>query len=781
MGADETPVEALAALIERAQKGLTERVLRDARAAGYTEPGSTLVGAWEASVCGLAEPLLAALRDLREIPELDAPSEVAREPIGAFAMELARRHRARGVTLAGFLGLLKSYRRACQDVIRESGLDPSRRWEDTIVRFFDRIEIGLCSAWAALERESRIVELQRATGAVMDERSRYLTVDESIRNPIVILGPDGGLDGVNLAAQRLFGPTVDPGDGHGRGRRPPLLAEQIDALCGLIGGPTEAELTLRTVSGPRRFAVKVQTLLDVDGTFRGTVVLLTDVTDDLDAIDQARAAERARRAFLATVNPELHTPLHEILGGARLLGSERDATGARAIVGAIVASAEALLQLVDDVLEDSRIEAGAVEPEIAEVAAGELIAEVCRLAAERAAAKGLELRCRAGTLDRRVVRTDPGKLRRILLCLLDNSVKFTESGSITVEAELGAVAAGGAAVLLLRVADTGIGLPPGGFDRLCEAFVQGERRDGREPSGVGLGLAIAQHFATVLGGTLEAADRPGGGTVVTLRVPVEQVATAAASAPSARRPGPILVVDDDPVSRTVTGGILARLGHAVRSARSGEEALGVLSVSPPFAAVVLDLRLPGADGLETARAIRALVPAERARVPLIALSAHLDPELQGRALASGFDAVLRKPCDPDALGEAIRRGGAAATPHAAGPEEAAVPLLDGRLLRAHRDALGEPALRGVVRALERTAAETLERLAGEADPIACGNALHRLKGAAATLGLLRLERCCGTLQRLLAEAAAEPLGPRLEAALEPSLEALRRALDAAAD
>lgn len=137
--------------------------------------------------------------------------------------------------------------------------------------------------------------------------------------------------------------------------------------------------------------------------------------------------------------------------------------------------------------------------------------------------------------------------------------------------------------------------------------------------------------------------------------------------------------------------MLAQLGSSGRSVRSGEEALGLLSVSPPFAAVVLDLRLPGADGFEIVLAIRALVPVERARVPLIALSAHLDPELYRRALASGFDAVLRKPCDPDGLGHAIRRSGTASAERSGEPGAAVVPLLDRRLLRAHHDALGEPA------------------------------------------------------------------------------------------
>jgi signal transduction histidine kinase/CheY-like chemotaxis protein len=769
--------DTLAALIEREQNGLTERILRYARAAGYTEHSSTLAGAWQASVCGLSEPLLIALRELSALPEIDARTDHAREPISAFGREQARKHRERGVTLESFLGLLKYYRRAYQDLVRASALDARHDHEDRIVRFFDLMEIGLCAEWAGLERDGHIAELQRANRAIMDEKNKYLTVFESIGNPIVIVGPDGVLDGVNLAAQRLFGAAADPGDSYYRGRRPALLVQQIEALRALVAGPPEAEAALVTVTGTRRFAVKVQKLLDISEKFLGTVVILTDVTDYLDAIEQARAGERARRAFLATVNHELRTPLNGILGGARLLGSGGDATYARAIV----ASAEALLQLVDDILEYTRIEAGLVERETAEAVAGELVAEVCRLVAVRAAAKGLELRCTASTLGPLVVRTDPGKLRRILLCLLDNAVKFTEHGEIAVEAMLGATGPDRLAVLELRVADTGIGLPPGGLARLCEAFVQGERRDGREPSGAGLGLTIAERLTTLLGGTLDALDRAGGGTLVTLRVPVELVATEAVPSLPASRPGPVLVVDDDAVSRLVTGGMLTQLGHTVRSVASGEEALGLLSVAPPFAAVVLDLRLPGADGFAVARAIHALEPPERARVPLIALSAHLDPELHARALAAGFGAVLTKPADPEVLAQAIRRSGLAPARTTSGSEVEEVPLLDIRLLRAHRDALGEPALRGVVAALERTAAETLNRLDGADDPIARGSALHRLKGAAATLGLARLERHCGTLQRMLAEPGNEPIKARLEAVLRPSLDALRGALDAPPD
>ncbi|MFO1035786.1 MAG: response regulator [Geminicoccaceae bacterium] len=636
-------------------------------------------------------------------------------------------------------------------------------------RFFDLIEIGFTSEWAELERDQRIAELQRANRSIMDEKNKYLTIFESVRTPILIVGPDGAIDAVNLAAQQIFGGSVSPGAGYYRGRRVPLLDEQLPVLAGLAQSGDEAETVLRTPSGPRSFVVKVQRLLDISEKFLGTVLILTDVTDYLHAVERAQAAEQARSAFLATITHELRTPLNGILGGAMLLRRDNDP----AYLDAIMSSAESLLLMVDDILDYSRIEAGAVELQPAPFRVGDLVSSAIRVVETRAREKHLSVQTQIGAADGRVLLADHGKIRRVLLSLLDNAVKFTAEGRIIVTTSLETDPSSDAARLLITVADTGVGLPQENVDWLFEPFVQGSDPV-HQGGGAGLGLAIARRLTELTGGMLTGTNRPGGGSAFTIDLPVRLLGAlpepTSAPVPASGR---VLVVDDDEVSRLVTAGMLNASGYAVATAASVGDALAALG-EQAFDAIVLDMHLPDASGPEIVRRIRGSSSSEPASTPLVGLTAHVDADERRRVLAEGLHSILVKPCEADDLDKAIRRARAARTadiPDAQPSTGAGDPFLDERLLLAHLDALGPPAVTAIIEAFERTADRTSTSLSAQGDPRAMAEALHQLKGAAATLGLKALQRTCAALEQSRITDASVRLA-RLDHVLRPTREAL---------
>jgi signal transduction histidine kinase/DNA-binding response OmpR family regulator len=379
------------------------------------------------------------------------------------------------------------------------------------------------------------------------------------------------------------------------------------------------------------------------------------VAELAQARDEADRANKAKSNFLAGMSHELRTPLNAVLGYAELLHMEGGLSATQAArVQTMLAAGNHLLVMINRVLDMSEIEAGHVDLQATLIDVQAMAAECLDLVRAQAMARGLALSLAVTPGAPRELVTDATRLRQILLNLLGNAVKFTARGGITVHLRM--AAEGGA--LRIEVADTGPGVPPDQRARLFHDFVRLDNGETCAAEGVGLGLALSARLATLLGGRLEHCDNPGGGSVFWLELPAHGVAPAPAAAPCTAEPATpppprglrVLVVDDTDMNCDIAAAFLRGAGHGVTCASSGAEAIALVGAQPAraFDVVLMDVRMPGMDGLEAARRIRALGDG-RGDVPIIALTALAFAENVQECHDTGMDGHLAKPFTPAGL------------------------------------------------------------------------------------------------------------------------------------
>lgn len=365
----------------------------------------------------------------------------------------------------------------------------------------------------------------------------------------------------------------------------------------------------------------------------------------------AEQASEAKSRFLATLGHEVRTPMTGVLGMSELLAAGPLDPRQRRQVDAIRHAGEHLLRLVNDALDLARIEAGKLELANADFAVRPLLDDIAGLMAPIAERKGLHFRLEVASDVPVGLHGDRTRLQQVLLNLVGNAIKFTESGEVALE--VGALAPTG---LRVAVVDTGPGLNPEQQARLFRRFEQAEgARTASRYGGSGLGLAISQELAAAMGGAITVDSTPGQGTrfVVALPLPmaaIEEEAHEAASPPNAAIVGGrrLLLVEDDAIVAETMIGLLQSLGHDVVHVPHGLAALAALATSS-FDAALLDLDLPGLDGLALARMLRA----QGHRMPLLAVTARSDADAEAQARAAGCDDFLRKPVTGAMLAQAL--------------------------------------------------------------------------------------------------------------------------------
>jgi signal transduction histidine kinase/NO-binding membrane sensor protein with MHYT domain len=426
---------------------------------------------------------------------------------------------------------------------------------------------------------------------------------------------------------------------------------QADAGGALPDGARDADRLRRELDAAPRLArresqlpggrwMRLEARATPDG---GTVIILTDTTEANNhaltlaaARDAAEAANRAKTEFLANMSHEIRTPLNGVLGIAEALGRTRLTARQTSMLDVIRASGETLDQLLGDILDLARVEAGeiALAPEPVDVA--ELCVAIAALFADRAKQKGLVLRTRIGPdADVRVL-ADPLRLRQILTNLVSNAVKFTERGEVT----LGARRVG--ALLRLEVADTGPGFDPALKEQLFQRFGQGDGSATRAKGGAGLGLPLCQRLAALMDATLDGASRPGEGATFWMEAAFPILGAPTAGRAEERAPR-VLVVDDNAVNRQVLELILESAGLEHAAAENGVEAVAAAQTGD-FDAILMDIQMPLMDGLEATRRIRAWeAGAGRPQRPIYIVSANCLPEHVAAGQAAGANGHIAKP------------------------------------------------------------------------------------------------------------------------------------------
>jgi len=395
----------------------------------------------------------------------------------------------------------------------------------------------------------------------------------------------------------------------------------------------------------------------------GVLSVFHDVTEAERRLEQARAnaeaANQAKSQFLATMSHEIRTPLNAVLGLNELMLHSTLDSQQRRHAELIGSSGRLLLALINDILDVSRIESGHMQLTSAPFGVRSAGEGVVALMRERALAKGLALRFEMRPAEDVQVLGDAIRLQQILFNLVGNAIKFTEAGTVQVTIAV-EPRGGGEATLRLEVSDTGIGIAASAMPTLFDRFTQADSTTMRRYGGSGLGLAITREIVQLMGGTIATTSTPGLGSRFAITLPcrlVERSELAPAAAPGqAAPPRPalrILVAEDNDVNQILINALLTRMGHRVHLVANG--ALAVEAVRRgDYDLVLMDLQMPGMDGMEATQAIRAL-PAPHASVPIVAMTANAFDEDRQACLAAGMDDYVAKPIDVERLGQAIAR------------------------------------------------------------------------------------------------------------------------------
>ncbi len=431
----------------------------------------------------------------------------------------------------------------------------------------------------------------------------------------------------------------------------------------------------------------------------------------VEAKAAAEAANVSKSRFLATMSHEIRTPLNGVLGMAQLLLSEpSEPAVTQEYARTILHSGRSLLNLLNDILDLSKIEAGRLDLEAGVVAPAELIRETETLFTTSAAEKGLQLTAQWQGPPGACYRGDPHRLRQMLTNLINNAVKFTEHGEVHIEGRAAAEEAS-KAVLEFAVSDTGIGVTPEQRDLLFKPFNQADSSATRRFGGTGLGLSIVSRLAEAMDGEAGVESTPGKGSRFWFRVRLEalpegadpQPATRTADTETAERGQPprlkgrVLLVEDHYDNQVIIRHVLKKLGVEIEMAEDGRQGVErTMADADHIDAILMDVQMPVLDGYGATEQIRAWERAEqRPPIPIIGLTASAFPEDRERGLSAGMDDYLTKPVDLEALAGVLEQwlpsvpaGAHRPAPEDAAPEaEADAPPLDWPAFRERASAL----------------------------------------------------------------------------------------------
>lgn len=481
---------------------------------------------------------------------------------------------------------------------------------------------------------------------------------------------------------------------------------------------------------------------------------------------EAERANRAKTDFLASMSHEIRTPLNAVIGFTDLmLASGRLDPGNRRQAELVRSSGNALLTVVNDILDFSKVEAGAVELVEAPFPLLDMVENCVSIVRGTADAKGLEFRLRLDPGLPRWLKGDENRLRQVLFNLLNNAVKFTASGSITLDVAPQGGISGGERVRF-RVVDTGIGIPKDKQNRLFQRFSQVDGSIQRDFGGTGLGLAICRHLVELMGGEIGVSSVEGGGSTFWFIVSMPR-ASAPAEAPvpalpaAPRRTGRLLLVDDSLINQELARAVLIGAGHVVETVGDGQAALDAVR-DRAFDLVLMDVQMPGMDGMTATRLIRQL-PGAVSRLPVVAMTANVLPEQVSAFRDAGMDDHVGKPFDRDHLYATVDRWLArSGTGDVIPLPESASPEFDEDAWSAVRRYLSPGRPREVLALLVGELDTSFEGdAADQAVRIRLRHRAHALSSASGMIGFTEMATACHALERFDETRVASEGGRRV--------------------
>ncbi|MGB8841042.1 MAG: ATP-binding protein [Aliidongia sp.] len=663
----------------------------------------------------------------------------------------------------------------------------------------DGVLLGTLAAFAPIPRRSRPVQLktlatfcdmlldqiaaqaehrrQRQIDALIaTSRDRYRSVIDSLTEVIFQIGMDGRWRFLNRAYTTLTGQDFRVALGERALRRvvPEDRRQLLELLDPLREGTSPAaaqEFRYRTAGGAVRWFGMVAFVAqeEVDGmpVITGT---LTDITERREteaalkaAREEAERANRARAEFLATVSHEIRTPINGVIGMTGLLLDTNLSAEQWRYANSLRVSAEHLLQVINDILDYSKIDAGKLEFERLHIGLRDVVDSVLAITAPKAGAKGLELKA---VLPRDLPGNligDPGRLRQILLNLVSNAVKFTETGLVTIEMHLADLAPA-RAELTLAVTDTGIGIAPESVATLFTEFGQVDSSVSRRFGGTGLGLAICKRLLDGMGGRIEVESMPGVGSRFVFSVPLDRdldfkggevVIDAEPHIADLSLTGRVLVAEDNPTNQLIIASVLDKYGLRVDVVSNGVEAVNAVRTLP-YDLVLMDMQMPELDGLGATLAIRRM-GGRAGAIPIIGVTANAFHEDHERCRAAGMQDIVTKPFRWSDLAKRMAR-------HLPGTETPksgiALDHLDIADHAAYDQLVGDVGAEAALAITEvflRDSRARIQRMIERAEGLdlkTLGREAHALKGSVEMLGFERLTCIAAMLESIGKDSAA---------------------------